>query len=199
MIRDLFFFYFLLCLSEFYPAEEFLRIWKLMLLNQFHDILPGSCIKEVKMSTSRRVILKQGKWVIQFKVFSCHFVSLSFKLSHPGWLTRVTTTGPCHMSLSLLHVLVSYWHGSLSLKDLYCLSLTFSHNLFTITNRYHCRYYFDMSKSPFATLHNVLLLVTAACHIQNPYHCCCACQLGFSVPYTESTWKYQASKESFFM
>nr|XP_058950702.1 alpha-mannosidase 2C1-like [Pocillopora verrucosa] len=32
--------------AEFYPAEEFLRIWKLMLLNQFHDILPGSCIKE---------------------------------------------------------------------------------------------------------------------------------------------------------
>lgn len=29
-----------------YPSEEFLRIWKLMLLNQFHDILPGSCIKE---------------------------------------------------------------------------------------------------------------------------------------------------------
>lgn len=35
--------------SAFYPAEEFLRIWKLMLLNQFHDILPGSCIKQVKM------------------------------------------------------------------------------------------------------------------------------------------------------
>ncbi|KAJ7388842.1 Alpha-mannosidase 2C1 [Desmophyllum pertusum] len=31
---------------ECYPADEFLRIWKLMLLNQFHDILPGSCIKQ---------------------------------------------------------------------------------------------------------------------------------------------------------
>lgn len=32
--------------QEDYPSEEFLRIWKLMLLNQFHDILPGSCIKQ---------------------------------------------------------------------------------------------------------------------------------------------------------
>ncbi|XP_078370059.1 alpha-mannosidase 2C1-like isoform X2 [Oculina patagonica] len=31
---------------ELYPADELLRIWKLMLLNQFHDILPGSCIKQ---------------------------------------------------------------------------------------------------------------------------------------------------------
>jgi len=31
--------------TEMYPSEEFLRIWKLVLLNQFHDILPGSCIK----------------------------------------------------------------------------------------------------------------------------------------------------------
>lgn len=32
---------------ETYPAEEFDRIWKILLLNQFHDILPGSSIHEV--------------------------------------------------------------------------------------------------------------------------------------------------------
>lgn len=31
---------------DYYPSEEFHRIWKLLLLNQFHDILPGSCIKQ---------------------------------------------------------------------------------------------------------------------------------------------------------
>jgi len=30
-----------------YPKEELDRVWKLVLLNQFHDILPGSSIKEV--------------------------------------------------------------------------------------------------------------------------------------------------------
>ncbi|MDD5139815.1 MAG: alpha-mannosidase [Verrucomicrobiales bacterium] len=36
------------CLSGFaYPAEELDRLWKLVLLNQFHDIIPGSSIAEV--------------------------------------------------------------------------------------------------------------------------------------------------------
>ena len=30
-----------------YPASELARLWKLVLLNQFHDIIPGSSIKEV--------------------------------------------------------------------------------------------------------------------------------------------------------
>ncbi|XP_068702429.1 alpha-mannosidase 2C1-like [Montipora foliosa] len=50
---------------EYYPSQEFLRIWKLLLLNQFHDILPGSCIKQAVddalqsyedvLNTSRRI------------------------------------------------------------------------------------------------------------------------------------------------
>ncbi|XP_031572230.1 alpha-mannosidase 2C1-like [Actinia tenebrosa] len=31
---------------DLYPTEKFLQIWKPFLLNQFHDILPGSCIPE---------------------------------------------------------------------------------------------------------------------------------------------------------
>jgi alpha-mannosidase len=30
-----------------YPAQELDRLWKILLLNQFHDILPGSSISEV--------------------------------------------------------------------------------------------------------------------------------------------------------
>jgi len=34
-------------LGNFYPQEKINSIWKTMLLNQFHDIIPGSSIKEV--------------------------------------------------------------------------------------------------------------------------------------------------------
>jgi alpha-mannosidase len=30
-----------------YPQEELIRLWKLVLLNQFHDVIPGSSIREV--------------------------------------------------------------------------------------------------------------------------------------------------------
>jgi alpha-mannosidase len=36
-----------------YPAEEIERAWKLVLLNQFHDILPGSSIREVYEDSAR--------------------------------------------------------------------------------------------------------------------------------------------------
>ncbi len=38
---------------EQYPAEELDRLWKLLLLNQFHDILPGSSIGRVYERTHR--------------------------------------------------------------------------------------------------------------------------------------------------
>ena len=36
-----------------YPAAELERLWKLVLLNQFHDILPGSSITEVYQDSAR--------------------------------------------------------------------------------------------------------------------------------------------------
>jgi alpha-mannosidase len=36
-----------------YPAEELERIWKLVLLNQFHDIIPGSSVNEVYVESAR--------------------------------------------------------------------------------------------------------------------------------------------------
>jgi alpha-mannosidase len=35
------------CCGHLYPAEELNRIWKLVLTNQFHDIIPGSSINQV--------------------------------------------------------------------------------------------------------------------------------------------------------
>lgn len=36
-----------------YPAEELEEVWKILLINQFHDILPGSSIHEVYENTRR--------------------------------------------------------------------------------------------------------------------------------------------------
>lgn len=42
----------LLCGSP-YPSEELERLWKILLVNQFHDILPGSSIHEVYENTRK--------------------------------------------------------------------------------------------------------------------------------------------------
>lgn len=36
-----------------YPKERLEKAWKLLLLNQFHDILPGTCIEEVYIQTEK--------------------------------------------------------------------------------------------------------------------------------------------------
>lgn len=36
-----------------YPAEELERLWKIVLLNQFHDIIPGSSVKEVYKDSAK--------------------------------------------------------------------------------------------------------------------------------------------------
>ena len=40
-------------LGATYPAEDIERLWKIVLLNQFHDILPGSSIHEVYEDSAR--------------------------------------------------------------------------------------------------------------------------------------------------
>ena len=46
---------YLYCLnsSPSYPQEELDRLWKILLLNQFHDIIPGSSIREVYLRTEQ--------------------------------------------------------------------------------------------------------------------------------------------------
>jgi len=36
-----------------YPAQELARLWQLVLFNQFHDVLPGSSIREVYQDSDR--------------------------------------------------------------------------------------------------------------------------------------------------
>ena len=36
-----------------YPAAQFDELWKLLLLNQFHDIIPGSSVNEVYLDSDR--------------------------------------------------------------------------------------------------------------------------------------------------
>ena len=45
---------FLACLrGGDYPRAELERLWKVLLLNQFHDILPGSSIRQVHEESER--------------------------------------------------------------------------------------------------------------------------------------------------
>ena len=50
-------------LGKNYPAEQMDQMWKTILINQFHDILPGSSIKEVYEVTKQEydALAKQGK------------------------------------------------------------------------------------------------------------------------------------------
>ena len=52
--------------SKPYPREAINELWELLLLNQFHDILPGSSIKEVYEESSRqfRDLFEQGEKLI---------------------------------------------------------------------------------------------------------------------------------------
>jgi len=49
-----------------YPAEEVLEAWKLILLNQFHDIIPGSSIKEVYQDAKVQYeeVLSKGEYLV---------------------------------------------------------------------------------------------------------------------------------------
>lgn len=52
--------------GQAYPHEELLRLWQLTLLNDFHDILPGSSIREVYDVTWKQFadVLRSGKSLI---------------------------------------------------------------------------------------------------------------------------------------
>ena len=45
-----------------YPSKELLRLWKLVLLNQFHDVLPGSSIEDVYKDALE--YYRGGSWMI---------------------------------------------------------------------------------------------------------------------------------------
>ncbi|XP_027714108.1 alpha-mannosidase 2C1 isoform X1 [Vombatus ursinus] len=64
----------LACSSTFqYPSAELQHLWRLLLLNQFHDVLPGSCIQQVvedalkyygEIRSSGSRLLKAAIWTL---------------------------------------------------------------------------------------------------------------------------------------
>lgn len=54
-------------LGREYPSKEIKEGWKTILLNQFHDIIPGTCIEEVYEQTDREYdeIIKNGNKLIE--------------------------------------------------------------------------------------------------------------------------------------
>jgi len=52
---------------DLYPASQLERLWKLLLLNQFHDILPGTSIQEVYDVTAKEYeeLFQEGNQLLQ--------------------------------------------------------------------------------------------------------------------------------------
>ena len=71
-----------------YPREELERLWKLVLLNQFHDTLPGSAIREVYEDTKREYAQLQEEGE---SLLGCRAQSLVQEA--PGTVTLFNTTG----------------------------------------------------------------------------------------------------------
>ena len=71
-----------------YPREELERLWKLVLLNQFHDTLPGSAIREVYEDTKREYaqLQEEGESLL-------HCRAQSLVQEAPGTVTLFNTTG----------------------------------------------------------------------------------------------------------
>ena len=73
LLQNIEFYYSLakLLLNEEYPAEELEELWEIVLRNQFHDILPGSSIKEVYEDSKQEYeeIFKNGE-MLKDKVMS---------------------------------------------------------------------------------------------------------------------------------
>lgn len=53
LLRDVEIMYFLAREKISYPQEELTRLWKILLLNQFHDVLPGSSIEMVYQDVAK--------------------------------------------------------------------------------------------------------------------------------------------------
>ena len=67
LLRDVEIFAATLCPLDQYPHRELDKLWKLVLLNQFHDVLPGSCIQEVAQDAHAHhdLVLKEAEALLQ--------------------------------------------------------------------------------------------------------------------------------------
>lgn len=80
-------------LDASYPEETLHKAWEVILRNQFHDILPGSCIKEV-YDDSRREYEEIAKW--NEELLQASLTHITEQISAPeGALTVFNPNGFC--------------------------------------------------------------------------------------------------------
>uniref|UniRef100_A0A8C3JWG3 alpha-mannosidase n=1 Tax=Calidris pygmaea TaxID=425635 RepID=A0A8C3JWG3_9CHAR len=79
-----------------YPTSELQRLWRLLLLNQFHDVLPGSCIQLVVEDALRYYAGEQGVWMGEHWVLAGGAPESTLVLNTLPWERTevISRTGP---------------------------------------------------------------------------------------------------------
>lgn len=85
-----------------YPADALDGMWKTVMLNQFHDILPGTCVKEVYEVTKQEydALQKQGGELIEERLSALSASSDNWSLYNTLGFTRgdIVRLGSCQAS-----------------------------------------------------------------------------------------------------
>uniref|UniRef100_A0A8B9KDL5 alpha-mannosidase n=1 Tax=Astyanax mexicanus TaxID=7994 RepID=A0A8B9KDL5_ASTMX len=91
-----------------YPTEKLQKLWRLLLLNQFHDVIPGSCIEIVVEDNhcSHDIIFESLKLLIHLKQRGKRkddlwFVGVS-PVTASAWLSELQADGSVRMENGLL-------------------------------------------------------------------------------------------------
>lgn len=80
-----------------YPAPDLERAWKLLLLNQFHDIIPGSSVREVYVDSARdyEEIASRGEGIVQERMNALAAQVHTNGAASPVLVVRTTPGGTC--------------------------------------------------------------------------------------------------------
>ncbi len=86
-----------------YPAEELERAWKLVLLNQFHDIIPGSSVNEVYRDSERDYaqVREIAERIIHESLQAIGENANTEGLNLPVLVVRTTPAPPCAQIVSV--------------------------------------------------------------------------------------------------
>src|SRR5829696_1048727 len=84
-----------------YPREELERAWKTLLLNQFHDILPGSSIGEVYEEAHRQLV-EVLKAATRVRDEAVRYLASCLRVGGPGDAVLVANAGLFPRALSVL-------------------------------------------------------------------------------------------------
>uniref|UniRef100_A0A8C3PNG6 alpha-mannosidase n=1 Tax=Calidris pygmaea TaxID=425635 RepID=A0A8C3PNG6_9CHAR len=87
-----------------YPTSELQRLWRLLLLNQFHDVLPGSCIQLVVEDALRYYAGEQGVWMGEHWVLAGGAPEVSTLDCQALWVRPVQEDGSITMENGVIAV-----------------------------------------------------------------------------------------------